>query len=133
MPGSFSGVTRVLFESVPFCHGCLQIGRKGHHTSVQGKPFQAKASGLIASLVCDPRPWMHAAISGLQSTAAVAASASFNYRRLWLLSACAYNAGSQRTMCLTKRCAYTGVCPCPLLTTLPICGPTLRQQISKQD
>ena len=30
------------------------------------------------------------------------------YCRLWLLSACAYNARSQRTMHLTKRCAYTG-------------------------
>ena len=37
--------------------------------------------------------------------------------RLWLLSVCAYNVRSQRTMHLTKRYAYTGVRPCPLLTT----------------
>ena len=39
------------------------------------------------------------------------------YSILWLLSICACNAGSQRTMSLTKRCAYTGVRPRPLLTT----------------
>ena len=37
------------------------------------------------------------------------------YRRLWLLSACAYNARSQSIMRLTNRCAYTGVRPRPLL------------------
>ena len=37
------------------------------------------------------------------------------YRRLWLLSVRAYNARSQRTVRLTKRCAYTGVHPHPLL------------------
>ena len=38
------------------------------------------------------------------------------YRRLWLLSVCTYNTRSQRTMFL--RCAYTGVRPHLLLTTL---------------
>ena len=41
------------------------------------------------------------------------------YRRLQLLSVCVYNARSQHTtnMRLTKRCAYTDVHACPLLTT----------------
>ena len=34
-----------------------------------------------------------------------------NYRRLRLLSACAYNAMSQGNMHFTKRCTYTGVWP----------------------
>ena len=40
----------------------------------------------------------------------------FCYRRLWLLSICAYNTRSQRPMRLTKGCAYTGVRPRPFTT-----------------
>ena len=45
------------------------------------------------------------------------------YGRLWLLSVCAYNTRWQHTMCLTKRCTYTGVRLRPLLTTWPIHSP----------